>query len=261
MIRGLLSILCVVAFAHASDFSAEYYLIKASRAMGNSKIVGGEEVEPNSIPYQISFQRARDGFAFCGGSILDETTVITAAHCCDRQQADKVQIVAGEHDLKTSSGDEQLRKVTKIIMHEDYFTKGTNNDICLLKLESPLEMNDKVKPVTLPEENETPKGKVVVSGWGTLYSNGPVSPTLRSVQLNIRSFDLCNLVYTGKLDETMICAAALGKDSCQGDSGGPLMQNDTLVGVVSWGIGCAIPIFPGVYAKTSVFIDWINKNK
>ncbi|QQP55162.1 Anionic trypsin-1 [Caligus rogercresseyi] len=177
MIRGLLSILCVVAFAQASDFSSEYYLIKASRAIGNSKIVGGEEVEPNSIPYQISFQRARDGFAFCGGSILDE-------------QADKVQIVAGEHDLKTSSGDEQLRKVTKIIMHEDYATKGINNDICLLKLD-PCNFStfySKVKPVTLPEENETPKGKVVVSGWGTLYSQGPVSPTLRSVQLNIRSF-------------------------------------------------------------------------
>ncbi|QQP55164.1 Anionic trypsin-1, partial [Caligus rogercresseyi] len=125
-------------------------------------------------------------YIFC----VFQTTVITAAHCCDRQQADKVQIVAGEHDLKTSSGDEQLRKVTKIIMHEDYATKGINNDICLLKLD-PCNFStfySKVKPVTLPEENETPKGKVVVSGWGTLYSQGPVSPTLRSVQLNIRSF-------------------------------------------------------------------------
>ncbi|XP_040571316.1 trypsin-1 [Lepeophtheirus salmonis] len=227
---------------------------------GDGKIVGGNAVKPNSIPYQISFQ-LKSGFHFCGGSIIDKDTVLTAAHCCQNFEPEEVQIVAGEHNLSKVSGIEQIANVSFIKYHEDYATKGTNNDICLLKLESSLEFNDKVDAVNLPRKNKKFKGNVRVSGWGSVTPGGESSDFLRSVDVKIMSFAKCNLLYLNALDKSMLCAGARRKDSCQGDSGGPLTKKNTLVGVVSWGIGCASPWFPGVYTKVSKFIDWIQANK
>ncbi|CAB4065990.1 PRSS1_2_3 [Lepeophtheirus salmonis] len=94
---------------------------------------------------------------------------------------------------------------------------------------SSLDLNEKVKPVALPEKDQEFTGDVVVSGWGTISSNGPSSPVLRSVTVHVVSDEDCSDAYFGSTDETMICAAAPGKDSCQGDSGGPLAQDGTLV--------------------------------
>ncbi|CAB4066843.1 PRSS1_2_3 [Lepeophtheirus salmonis] len=98
----------------------------------------------------------------------------------------------------------------------------------LFLLKSSLDLNEKVKPVALPEKDQEFTGDAVVSGWGTIYSDGPSSPLLRSVTVQIVSDEDCSDAYPGSTDETMICAAAAGKDSCQGDSGGPLAQDGTL---------------------------------
>nr|CAH61460.1 trypsin [Lepeophtheirus salmonis] len=249
MMKFLGALLFLAAAAHA-----------APRMKQSGRIVGGDEVEPNSIPFQISFQTIT-GFHFCGGSVMDKDTIITAAHCCDGFRAEDVQIIAAEHDLFSISGDEQKVGVSKITYHEKFGSHGTNYDVCLLKLKSSLDLNEKVKPVALPEKDQEFTGDVVVSGWGTIASNGPSSPVLRSVTVHVVSDEDCSDAYFGSTDETMICAAAPGKDSCQGDSGGPLAQDGTLVGIVSWGYGCAAPGYPGVYGKVSKFIDWIVEHK
>ncbi|QQP37819.1 Trypsin-1 [Caligus rogercresseyi] len=220
------------------------------------RIVGGEEVEPNSIPFQVSFQ-SKNNFHFCGGSVLDKDTVITAAHCCVNFRPNDVKVVAGEHDLFVKSGDEQAVNVDQIIYHELYGSAGTNYDVCLLKLKSSLELGGKVKAVSLPKKDEVFSGDLVVSGWGTLYAGGPSSDELRAVTVQVVSDEDCEDAYPGMIDETMICAAAPEKDSCQGDSGGPLVQGNTLVGIVSWGRGCAFAGYPGVYGKVTEFLDWI----
>nr|ACO14916.1 Trypsin-1 [Caligus clemensi] len=228
----------------------------------NEKIVGGEEVEPNSIPFQISFQ-TKNGYHFCGGSILDDKTVITAAHCCAIFGTRKVKVVAGEHHLFQNSGDEQTLDVEKITMHELYGSNSnqTNYDVCLLSLNTSFELNDKVKAVSLPEKDQEFTGDVVVSGWGTLSAGGASSDELRAVTVQVVPDEECQEAYPYSIDESMICAAASKKDSCQGDSGGPLVQDDVLVGIVSWGIGCAIPRYPGVYGKVTTFLDWIAGNR
>ncbi|XP_040563761.1 trypsin-1 [Lepeophtheirus salmonis] len=261
MLRNICLLLTLaLCCTNAKDFTSEYRLIHAMRYMGESKIVGGTEAQPHSIPFQVSFQR-KNGFHFCGGSILDETTVITAGHCCKGFSINDVQVVVGAHDFNSPEGTEQTQNIVKITYHENFASKGINNDICLLEVEHPFEFNDNVKPVTLPENEFTPTGEVVVSGWGTLRANGNSSPVLRTVTLNMVPYLRCYINYIGGLDESMICASGKGKDSCQGDSGGPLVQENTLVGIVSWGIGCAHPWFPGVYTKVSMFIDWIHENK
>nr|ACO10399.1 Trypsin-1 precursor [Caligus rogercresseyi] len=223
------------------------------------RIVNGTEVKPYSIPFQVSVQNIQ-GFHFCGGSLMNEDTVITAGHCCYRQLAENLRIVVGEHDLLKESGDEQMSEVSSIKMRDDYSPFKTLNDICLLKLVKNIELNEKVSTVKLPESEEEFEGEVVVSGWGTTYFHGPTSPVLLSTTLEITSRKQCSVAYPGKIDESMICAYTEGKDSCQGDSGGPLVQDGTLVGIVSWGRGCAEVGYPGVYAKVSKFINWIEVN-
>ena len=159
----------------------------------DSKIVGGEEVTPNSIPYQVSFQDkplfGGNPFHFCGGAVIDANNVLTAAHCCRGQNAGDVQIVAGEHTIYSEEGNEQTVDIAKIIVHEDYGSFSHENDVCILQLASPLELNDKVQGLPMPEQGQdwAAGSKAIVSGWGTLSAGGSSSRVLRSVEVPIVS--------------------------------------------------------------------------
>jgi len=224
------------------------------------KIVGGEEAQPYSIPFQVSFQ-TQSGFHFCGGAVIREDVIMTAAHCCVGQSASQVKIVAGEHNLFKDEGYEQTRDVSYIIIHEDYATATDGDDICLLVLNEPLDFTDgTVGAVELPDQGEEYEGgdPAVVSGWGTLSSGGQASDVLMKVEVPIVSDTICNVEYLFQIEDSMICAGEYGKDSCQGDSGGPLTCGGVHCGIVSWGIGCGGRFHPGVYTQTSYFVDWID---
>lgn len=224
----------------------------------DERIVGGSEVSPNSIPHQVSYQYRSDGFHFCAGSIYDATHVITAAHCCKAVSANRAQIVAGEHNLFEDSGDEQTVHVKHNHIHEHYNANTMTNDICLLELSAPLEMNSKVAGVAMPGQDAEFTGAAVVSGWGTLSSGGSSPDVLMAVTVPIVSDDDCRDAYgQNDIKDTMICAGEEGKDSCQGDSGGPMTCSGMHCGVVSWGYGCAAAGFPGVYTQTSNYVDWV----
>lgn len=110
----------------------------------NEKIVGGEEVIPNSLPYQGSFQYDYGGdsfFHFCGGIVYSETHAITAAHCCDGQSANGLQFAVGEHNLFESDGTETKVGIARIMMHEDYSPFDLSNDICMLEFSEPIQMD------------------------------------------------------------------------------------------------------------------------
>jgi trypsin len=232
------------------------------------RVVGGQEAEPNEFPWQITLQYF--GSHLCGGSILNENTIITAAHCCEIfSSADEATIVAGQHNLYEDSGDEQTRQVKEIREHPEYGSVTSfDNDICLLILEEPVELNDKVAVIGLPESMAEPADgdELVASGWGTLSSGGMAPDTLYWVTVPFVNDDLCGDAYgQDSIVPSMICAGNIddgGVDTCQGDSGGPLMTADrsALVGLSSWGRGCALAGYPGVYTQVSHFVDWINEN-
>ena len=229
----------------------------------DSKIVGGEEVTPNSIPYQVSFQNKATGFHFCGGAVKDDSTIITASHCCDGKSPANVQIVAGDHNLFQDEGPEQTADVSEIIMHPNYpKPQRYSNDVCILKLSTPLEMTEQVAGAPMPTQGQQFEGDAVVSGWGTLSPGGASPDVLMSVTVPIVTDAECVDAYGSSVDgDTMICAGDLengGVDSCQGDSGGPMTCGGTHCGIVSWGYSCAAPGYPGVYAETSAFVDWIE---
>jgi len=229
----------------------------------DEKIVGGTAASAGEFPYIISFQDTASGnFHFCGGSIYNARTIITAAHCVAGENFNNPQnlrVVAGS--LRHVTTDGQAATVTRIVSHNNYNSNTMVNDIALLHLGSALSFNANVGAVTLPAQGAGSSGNAVVSGWGTTSSGGSASAVLLKVTVPIVSDTTCDSNYGGAIDPTtMICAGAAGRDSCQGDSGGPLTQGNTLIGIVSWGQGCALAGYPGVYAEASNYRNWIIAN-
>jgi len=232
--------------------------------MTGDRIVGGvAAAEP--IPWQVAVRNGN--WQFCGGTILDETTVMCAAHCFDKGQSmSGYNIRAGVKNKNDNSG--QTIDISHGVWNEEMPYVGNNNDFIILKLASTLTFNDDVGAACLPDADHAPDttGQTCfVSGWGTLESGGSSPSALQWVAVPTVTNEKCSEAYSG-ITDSMICAGFPEgeKDSCQGDSGGPFICEDNgkavLTGVVSFGIGCALPNTPGVYARTTAVLDWVKAN-
>ncbi|XP_076241296.1 trypsin-1 [Calliopsis andreniformis] len=226
----------------------------------DGRIVGGEETTIEKAPYQVSLQT--NGRHFCGGSIISANWVLTAGHCTSYSPS-SYRIRAGSTNVNGGS----VHRVSQVIRHKNYGSSDRGiplNDIALLRVVEPFQLNNQRKAVSLYSGNaETLVGKNgMISGWGDTKNGLPTK--LRKVDVPLISKQSCNNAYRiyGGIPEGQICAGFMkgGKDSCQGDSGGPLVVNGQLVGVVSWGIGCAEPNYPGVYTSVSYYRRWIKEN-
>jgi len=244
-------------------------------------IVGGQEAEPHQFPWQISLQY-RD-FAIgsyyhtCGATIVDSYHIVCAAHCIDGRKASHFRVVAGAHNIHAilPEASKQKVKVAAMWQHEDYDSNVISGDVSVLKLETPLEMNEYVQPMELGKEDPAPGTICINSGWGsTSHTSVPQMPNkLQYVELPIMAREQCMEDYNGinGVTEEMICAGAEegGTSPCSGDSGGPLVcpfpSNSTragdyyLAGIVSWGmIPCGQAHYPGVFTDVAHFRDWID---
>ncbi|ROT77360.1 putative trypsin-1 [Penaeus vannamei] len=192
-----------------------------------SRIVGGVTTGVNEWPWQAALMYGSQ--QFCGGSLINDRYVLTAAHCTESMRASDLTIRLAEHRLSTSSETSVVsRSVSQIIEHPDYQPGNEINDIALIKLSSPVQVSDTVLPVCMPPPNPTYAGKTAtVTGWGTTSSGGSSSDTLREVDVTVVSNTACQSnSYGSAIKDTMLCAGSTGKDSCQGDSGGPLVFKD-----------------------------------
>ena len=236
-------------------------------------IVGGQESSPNAWPWAIGL--IRYGSFICGGSILSERYILTAAHCVSKsrqtQPASALQVMVGAHNLGNSG---QLYPVERVIPHQQYDENYMQNDIAILKLRTPInfaQLGNKARPICLPSaamDSKNYVGKMsTVVGWGTTREGGQISRTLQQVQIPIISNQQCSQQYNPvNIRAGQICASYPrgGKDSCQGDSGGSLTMPENgkyyQLGVVSWGSGCARPGAPGVYTRVTKHLSWIAQN-
>jgi len=232
-------------------------------SMIGSRIVGGTNAAKGELPWQVGLVSNNGRTPFCGGTLLSSDTVLTAAHC--KTSVSNFQVVVGEHDVTRSDGEQRIRP-SAWIQHENYNSRTTNYDFAIVKLASPVAFSDRVNPICLPSSTKNYDSVLAtVSGWGTLYSGGSQPSILQKVNVPTMSNGQCmtNTAYgRGDITAQMICAADSNKDSCQGDSGGPMVTNEgnhfSIIGVVSWGYGCAQANAPGVYARVTNQLGWIQ---
>ncbi|XP_055845026.1 trypsin 3A1-like [Episyrphus balteatus] len=215
------------------------------------RIIGGEIDSKLTYPELVSV-RSRDRH-ICGGTILDQDTILTAAHCIVDGTASEFSIRSGSD----SADDGLFHRVYEILLHPEYDERTSSHDVGKLKINPPIIYSDTSLPIKLATERPDDNTPLIVSGWGRQIVN--VSTTvvqrkhLRAAYVNVFNQDECARRYQRlrEVNSVMICAAAKGRDSCQGDSGGPLInpKNAEQVGIISFGVGCANPNYPGVYSS------------
>lgn len=236
-----------------------------------NRIVGGTETEVNEYPWQAGLaDRDTDGL-FCGGSLINNRYVVTAAHCVEGRDVSSFTVRLREHDVTSASETRLvLRNVSRIIAHPDYDADTDLNDIALLRLKNTVQVSRRLGPVCLPSQtkNRYVGRTAKATGWGATSHNGPTANLLREVDVPVLSHRECKFrtnYAPSRIFFRMLCAGEVGKDSCQGDSGGPLVYQDRkgnydMIGVVSFGFGCAFEGYPGVYVRVNQYLNWIRNN-
>lgn len=232
-----------------------------------SRIVGGEEATPNEWPWQAALRFVSNGEVFCGASLVLDSWLVTASHCVEQFNKKDIFVSLGDHVYNQNADTQYEQHITiqEIIMHEEYDPLTVDNDIALLRLSGPVQYSPGIGPVCLPfqfAERDFQGENATVTGWGTDVFQGEVNEALHEVELPVISEAECKGFLHGAITSNMMCTYDPGHDACQGDSGGPLVWEwqgrHYLVGVVSWGRSCAEVGLPGVYAKVTNYLEWIE---
>ncbi|XP_069571306.1 ovochymase-2 [Brachyistius frenatus] len=268
----------------------------SSPAVHFLRVVGGTEAAHGSHPWLVSLQNR--GSHFCGGSILTDRWIMTAAHCftsLSEEFLGGLRVVAGEFDLKADDEEEQVFPIKSVSVHEKYsHAVPMNYDIALVELQRHIQMGARVQPICLPlpDENIPPLSGCVVGGWGRMMERGSLPAVLREVRLDLVEPARCKYVLqtvkSSILSQrlvrhlpamTVVCAGPErgGRDACQGDSGGPLVCPAgsggglwVVLGVTSWGKGCgrswgdnnglppSVRGSPGIFTDVRLLLPWIK---
>ncbi|XP_050544251.1 transmembrane protease serine 9-like [Daktulosphaira vitifoliae] len=253
---------------------------RINATLGN-KIVGGQPAALGDWPWIAAIGYTSINAPnnppqwLCGGTLISDRYVVTAAHCTVGIGQRKISVARlGDLDLDSDVNDGASPvdvPVERVITHENYNSQDYTNDIAVLKLKRSVSFNYLIQPICLPIMSDIRANQFVkyipkVAGWGTTSYRGPTSTVLMEAPVPVVENAECKRAYANKktvIDERTLCAGykAGGIDACQGDSGGPLVTpisaQNYLIGVVSFGFKCADPDFPGVYSRVSYFVDWI----
>ncbi|XP_055627320.1 brachyurin-like [Toxorhynchites rutilus septentrionalis] len=252
-----------------------HWLHHSSSSNPSTMVVGGEEAFPGQFPYKVAvLSEFSNGIGLCGGSILSENSILTAAHCVSLQEnAIGGTIVMGAHNLTDSSEPSQVRiRFTReeICVHPDWNMNLLRNDVAIIRLKNNIQFTDRIQKINLPPPTtESFAGQTgTVSGFGVFSDAERVASEVpRFVSNPVMANPACNIRFFGVIQPEHICkSGAGGRGACSGDSGGPMTTTyngrHVQIGVVSFGLalGCERG-WPSVYARTSSYLNWIDSAK
>lgn len=232
----------------------------STRPLLDGRIVGGSNANIEEYPYQVSLLYF--GSHICGAALISNNYAVTAAHCTHGSSASDLSIRAGS-SIRNEGG--IIVKVLKLNQNVNFSMNTLDYDISVLKLSENLHLGPSIGLIKLPAPNQKISAglNAVCTGWGTTSEGGISANQLQQVNVPIVDHASCNQQYYlyGGITDRMICSGISqgGKDACQGDSGGPLAANGELIGIVSWGAGCARAGFPGVYSNVAVLRSFITE--
>jgi trypsin len=247
--------LLLAAFVVAASAAA----VGAGQAGAQPRIVGGERASIGDHSYAV-YLTTLDGFQYCGGTLVDATKVVTAAHCTVDKTASEVLVVGGREDKESDAGITS-KVVGKIWVHPDYDDVRSGADVSVLTLEKRLPYDTAALAGPDDADLYEPGTVGLILGWGRTASDGDSSQFLLKAEVPVVSDEDCLTSYETYASSSMVCAGLPegGVDTCQGDSGGPLVVDGVLVGITSWGEGCAEPNKYGVYTRVATYFDDVRR--
>jgi trypsin len=225
---------------------------QAGGAHADEQIVGGSRVSTAQHPYMVYLAHP-DGFQFCGGTLVTEAKVVTAAHCVVDAAPASIRVVAGRDDKRSSAG--VVAGVARIWVHPDFTHVRSGADIAVLTLTKRLRFRPAAVAGPGATELYRPGTPGTILGWGRTSEGGNTSRYLLGASVPVVSDADCTGAYPDYSPSSMVCAGYHqgGVDACQGDSGGPMLVGSVLVGIASWGDGCARPYKYGVYTRVASY--------
>lgn len=234
--------------------------LDASPPLLDGRIIGGRDISIEEVPYQVSLMYF--GRHICGGSIISNQYILTAAHCTID--------VLNKKDLTVRVGTSvvhfggEVYDVDEIYINKKFNMNELDHDISILKLKKKLEFKAGIQKIQLVDKDISVPSETIalVTGWG-IVASGDLAFMLQGVEVKTMARETCKAFYNKAhnapdIKESMLCAADVNKDSCQGDSGGPLVCGGKQIGIVSWGFGCANPKYPGVYTNIANIREYVR---
>jgi len=228
-------------------------------AQAQSRIVGGDPTDTAAHPYAV-YLTTDEGEQFCGGVLIDHDSVLTAAHCVTALPRDRIDVVAGRTDKNSTEGTRV--GVRDMWVPPQFETPSTGDDLAVLTLASAVPYEPAELVAAGDADSYRPGTMATVVGWGRTVEGGAASEVLRAARVPLVGNAECRAAFPHYEPQSMVCAGyERGRvDACQGDSGGPLLRGDRVIGIVSWGRGCARPDTPGVYTRVGSYVDRIDEH-
>ncbi|XP_063635783.1 trypsin alpha-like [Cydia splendana] len=224
----------------------------------SGQIIGGRASSITRHPYQVSM--VLNGNSFCGGFIISQDYIMTAAHCVNNTDPSAIRLRAGS--TRRDSGG-RVVPVASVSVHPQYGRPTFDHDIAVLRLAQPLAWSAAIRPIRLPARGQAvPLVRLTVTGWGLTAPRGRRIPRIMmEANVPVVPHWLCQLSYGASLTNNMFCGGHFligGVSSCQGDSGGPAVFQGVAYGVVSFARGCALPLSPTVFSNIAALRDWVT---
>ncbi|KAB0800986.1 hypothetical protein PPYR_05340 [Photinus pyralis] len=253
--------------AGVRDYDDDEELSTSGCGITSSSSRRTSEKQSRQWPWLAALYRPGDTqFSFCGGAVITDRHILTAAHCIHSASKDNIRVRLGEYNFmqvgETRARDFGVKDITE---HKEYDPATYLHDIAIVTLDKPTVFDTYIWPICLPPMNGSYVNEtVIIAGWGQESYSGPTSAILREVAVPVWEQEKCVESFTQRITENNLCAAAYegGKDSCLGDSGCPLLYKLdngrwATIGIVSWGIGCGNKDQPGIYTRVDKYIPWI----